>query len=395
MTSTADTGKKDENGKAIMSTTMTTGAVERLDDHSVRFHLNNADLAVPENFSDYPGLIVHRRFSDEGGNLSKNPVGTGPYRLAEFSVGEKLVLEKRPHADYWGDNFALDKISYIDTGDDSSASLAALASGQIDINNQFGVELIDAVAQIPDLILNERPTAATGVARMRTTEKPFDDPRVRKAIQLTVDHQRLVDLVFRGHGLPSEDHHIAPMHPEYAQLPIIKRDIEQAKALLAEAGYADGLDLELVCVSNPTWEQNSCTTLAEMAKPAGINIKVNVLPGGSYWNRWLSWPFSFTSWGHRPLGVQVPNLAYRTGGVWNESAHSNPEYDRLLDEASGTPNPVERSKVMAKLERILQDDAVISQSLWRSLFNANSTKVKGWNLHTALEHHFNDVWLDS
>ena len=395
MTTTVDTGKKDDKGKAIKRTSMTEGSIERVDDHTVRFHMNRPEIAVPESFGDYPAILVHRRFSEEGGDLRKNPVGTGPYRLVEHSVGERLVLEKRPASEYWGDNFPIDKISYIDLGDDPAAILAALASGQIDANHQFGVELIDAIAKIPDLVLNETPTAATGVARMRTTEKPFDDQRVREAIRLTVDHDRLLEIVFRGKGLPAEDHAVAPIHPEYAKIPDVPRNIERAKQLLKEAGFENGLETQINCVANPVWEQNSCNALAEMAKPAGINIKVNVMPGGSYWGKWLTWPFGFTSWGHRPLGVTNLNKGYRTGGPWNESAHDNPEFDRLLDEAGGIANAKDRSVVMAKVEKTLQDDSVISQSLWRSLFSANNEKVKGLKLHVSLEHHLNGVWIDA
>ena len=394
MTDTVDTGKKDDDGKAIMRTSMSEGATERVDDHTVRLHMNRPEIAVPESFGDYPALLVHRRFSQEGGDLSKNPVGTGPYRLAEHSVGEKAVLVRRQDA-YWGDEFPIDQITYIDLGDDLSATLAALEARQIDLNHQFGVELIDAIGKIADLNLNETPTAATGVARMRTTEAPFDDVRVREAIRLTVDHERLVDVVFRGHGLPSEDHAVAPIHPEYATLPIIKQNHERARQLLRDAGHTNGLDVQINCVANPVWEQNSCLALAEMAKLAGINIKVNVMPGGSYWDQWLTWPFGFTSWGHRPLGVMNLNKGYRTGGPWNESAHNNPVFDRLLDQAGGIADPRERSVVMADVQKTLQDDSVISQSLWRSLFNANHKKVKGFNLHVALEHHFNKVWIDA
>ena len=93
--------------------------------------------------------------------------------------------------------------------------------------------------------------------------------------------------------------------------------------------------------------------------------------------------------------MQVPNLAYRTGGVWNESGHENAEYDKLLDEAGGIADAKDRSVVMAKLEKILQDDSVISQSLWRSLFSANNKKVKGFVLQVAAEHHMNGVWIDA
>ena len=89
------------------------------------------------------------------------------------------------------------------------------------------------------------------------------------------------------------------------------------------------------------------------------------------------------------------NLAYRSGVAWNETAYSNPEFDKLLDEAGAILEPAERSKVVAKLEAILQDDAIISQSLWRSVFSASHKRVKGLYTQVALEHHYNDVWLDA
>jgi len=114
MTTTTDTGKKDDNGNAIMSTTEAGGALEKIDDHTVRFNLNNADLALPESMADYPALIVNRRFDDDGGDLIKNPVGTGPYALKEFAIGEKATLVRRTDAPWWGGDVNLDQISYID-----------------------------------------------------------------------------------------------------------------------------------------------------------------------------------------------------------------------------------------------------------------------------------------
>ncbi len=118
MVDEVDTGKKDDKGDPVMGKRMTEGAVEKIDDHTVRLNLNSAVLSIPENLYNYPTAIVHRRFSDEGGNLSKNPVGTWPYRLAKFAVGEEAVLVKRDPSEYWGDEVLLDQIKYIDFGDD-------------------------------------------------------------------------------------------------------------------------------------------------------------------------------------------------------------------------------------------------------------------------------------
>lgn len=236
-------------------------------------------------------------------------------------------------------------------------------------------------------------TAQTGVARMKVDEKPFDDKRVRQAIQACIDHDRLKTLLYGEYGAPAEDHHVSPVHPEYAKLPKLKQDYAKAKKLLAEAGHASGLKIRIDCVANPTWEQNACKAIAEMCRPAGIDLQINIMPGGTYWDRWTTTPFGFTAWTHRPLGVQVYNLAYRTGVPWNESAYANPEFDKLLDQAGTKLDPKARREDMAKLEKILQDDAVFVQALWRSVFVTANKRVRGVSAHVALEHHYNKVWL--
>ncbi|HEX6960191.1 MAG TPA: ABC transporter substrate-binding protein [Ferrovibrio sp.] len=393
MTTTVDTGKKGKDGKPVKKTSMTEGALEKVDAHTVRFHLNTPDLSLPESMADYPALITHRHFAEDGANFLKKPIGTGAFALKEFAVGERCVLTKRKDAKYWGGDVYLDQITYIDHGDDPAAQLAAFASDQVDTNYETGVDQVPAIKALPNIELYETITAQTGIARFKVTEKPFDNIKVRQAIQACIDHDRLKALLYGEYGAPAEDHHVSPVHPEYAKLPKQKQDYAKAKKLLAEAGHANGLQIRIDCVANPTWEQNACKAIAEMVRPAGIDMQINVMPGGTYWDRWLTTPFGFTNWTHRPLGVQVLNLAYRTGVPWNETSYSNPEFDRLLDEAGTKLDPNERRKDMAKLEQILQHDAVFVQSLWRSVFVAANKRVRGIYAHVALEHHFNKVWL--
>lgn len=393
MVTATDTGKKDKNGKPIMSKSMTSGAVEKVDNHTVRLHLNRPELAVPENLYNYPTAIVHRRFEEEGGNLAKNPVGTGPFVLKEHAVGRKAVLVKRDPKDYWGDEVYLDGIVYVDHGDDPAAGLAALASNQVDLVYETFVEQIDVVKQIPHAQIFEAVTAQTGVARMQVDKKPFDDVRVRTAVRICQDHQKLLDLAYRGRGAPAEDHHVAPIHPEYAKLAMPKQDYARAKQLLKEAGYADGIDLKIDCKKEPPWEVAVAQALAEMCKPAGIRIQINVMPNAQYWEIWDKTDFGFTAWTHRPLGVMVLNLAYRSGVPWNETHYNNPAFDEALNVASATLDVKERRKHMAKLEKMLQDDAIIAQPLWRSVFAAGHKKVQGYKLHPTIYHQLNKVWI--
>ena len=393
MTSTADTGKKDEQGRPILSKSMTTGAVEKIDDATVRLHLNRPVLAIPENLYNYPTAIVHRRFDDMGGDLSKHPIGTGPYTLKELVVGAKCALVKRPPQEYWGSEVSLDTITYLDHGDDPAASLAALASRQVDMVLQVGIEQLPVVERLPHVVLQEIVTAQTGVARMQVTQKPFDDLRVRTAVRLCMDHQKLLELAQRGKGAPAEDHHVAPVHPEYASLPPVRQDHARARQLLAEAGYAHGITLTIALGAAESWHATVMQAFKEMCAPAGITLNLNLMPGPAYWEVWDKTPFGFTSWTHRPLGVMTLELGYRSGVPWNESKYANPAFDKALDLAVATLDVNERRRYMAAVQKILQDDAVIAQPFWRAIFSATTKQVQGYQLHPSLYHSLNEVWL--
>jgi peptide/nickel transport system substrate-binding protein len=386
-----ETGEKDKKGKPVKR--MIKGAVEKVDAHTVRINLKSPVLSMPENLYNYPTAIVHRNFEKEGGDLSKNPVGTGPYTLAEFRVGEVAVLKKRKEP-YWGGDVFLDEIRFVDLGEDAGAYLAAIASQQVDGIYNLDLTTLEAAKGIPGIKVVEIPSTQTGVIRMKVTEKPFTDVRVRKAVQKTCDVKRQLDIAHRGLGIVAEHHHVATIHPEYFALPPYKRDIEGAKKLLAEAGYPDGI--ELTCnVGNAegVWEQDSVAVLKEDAAAAGINIKMNVMPQAQYWDVWTKAPLSLTSWTHRPLAVMVLGLAYRTGVPWNESSYANPEFDAALTEAESTLNVDERRKKMEKVEKILQDDAVLVQPFFRAVFTAIRDNVVGFEMHPTRYYRFHKVSL--
>jgi peptide/nickel transport system substrate-binding protein len=393
MTTATDTGKKDAQGRPIIAKSMTTGAVEKIDDYTVRLHLNRPVLAIPENLYNYPTGIVHRRFDEMGGDLKQHPIGTGPYTLKELSVGEKCVLVKRPPQEYWGAEVYLDTITYLDHGDDPAASLAALASKQVDMVMQVGIEQLAVVERLSHVVLQEVVTAQTAVARMQVTQKPFDDLRVRQAVQLCMDHQRLLELAHRGKGAAAEDHHVAPVHPEYAQLLPIRQDHARARHLLQEAGYPNGLALTISLGAAEAWHAAAMQAFKEMCAPAGITLNLNLMPGPAYWEVWDKVPFGLTAWTHRPLGIMTLELGYRSGVPWNESRYANPAFDRALDMAAATLDVQERRLHMAVVQKMLQADAVIAQPFWRSIFAATTRQVQNYRLHPSFYHYLNDVWL--
>ena len=372
-----DTGETDDDGNAKTSVRLwDANAIERVDDHTVRLNCKSPQVAVPEHLFHYPLPILD---PEESGVFDVGSNGTGAFELVELAVGEKAVVRAR--SDYWGDGPYLDEIRFIDLGDDASAAIGALGSKQV-----HGLVLADptqfaTLSQFGHAKLYQVPTAETAVMRMKVTEPPFDDPRVRQAMRLAVDPAEIYQTALQGLGTEGEHHHVSQIHPEYAELPRIGRNVEEAKRLLAEAGHPDGFEAEIICPKDPPWALNMVQVAVEHWKEAGVTVAINVMPGAQYWDVWDKVPFGTTQWYHRPLGIMNLGLAYRTGVPWNESSYANPEFDRLLTEAEGILDPGERRKVAHRLETIMQEDGPLVQPLFRSNFTFMDERVQGFAMH--------------
>jgi peptide/nickel transport system substrate-binding protein len=380
------------NSKSVNRTQFAGIEFEKTGPLDFKLHLPKPKLSTPEELYAYTCSIVHRGFDEQGANFQKNPIGTGPYSLAEFGIGKIAKVKRREG--YWGKPPYLDEIQFIDLGTDISAHLAALAAGQVDAVYRVTVNELDLAKRLPNVQLVSVPSAMTVCLRMQVDQKPFDDIRVRKAIVLAADNQKMLDLALRGQGLPGEDHHVAPIQPEYFKLPPIKRDVAQAKQLLQESGQAGKLNLEiLVGNTQGRFEQDAAQVLAQNLAEVGINLKLNVLPPAQYWPIWDKVPFGVTFWAHRPLGVMTLDLAYRSGAVWNETHFNNKDFDAALDKAMGIVDPKERSKAMEPVEKILQDSAVMVQPFFVNKVTAVSNKVHDFKMHPAEYYNFFNVWM--
>jgi|HubBroStandDraft_6_1064221.scaffolds.fasta_scaffold40884_3 peptide/nickel transport system substrate-binding protein len=375
-----ETGEKDDKGAPKkFSRLWDAGAIQKVDDFTVRLNGKTAQLAVPEQLFHYPLLILDPA---ENGEFKVGSNGTGAFTLVENEVGRRQVL-KAHKPGYWGGGPYLDQLEFIDLGDDPAASVAALASKQVD--GLYGADIVqlEALQKIPHVQMYQVTTAYTATARMQPV-KPFDDRRVRQAMRHAIDSNAVLQIAHRGLGQPGEHHHVSPVHPEYAKLAPPQRDVARARKLLAEAGYPGGIDVEIVCRPQPAWELLAVQTMVEQWKEAGIRVKINVMPSTQYWEVWTKVPFGFTTWAHRPLGIMSLALAYRSGGPWNESKYSNPEFDRLLTQAEGTLDVTARREIMARLETILQEDGPIVQPVWRAIFTFHDKRVQGFKPHPAL-----------
>ena len=371
-------------------TRMRSGALERVDRFTLRLHLTNPTLSIPENFSAYFTGMVHRDFS---GNFAENPNGTGPYRLAEYESGNKAIL-KRSGKPYWGAQPALDEIHYYQLGSTVAQMMEAYVTGKVDMVHSIDVRSLKLVQSVPDTTIYEIKSASTGVARMRVTEAPFDDINVRRAVQACIDPSAYPQLVFSGRGSAAEHHHVAPIHPEYFEAKRPQQDYERARLLLRDAGYPNGLDITIdVGNTNGTWQQYICEIMKDQLAPAGINLTVNVMSKSEYWARWKTTPMGLTTWGHRSLGTMVLGLAYRAGVPWNETAYDNPEFEAALDLAESLIDIDERTVAMEKVQKIIQEDAIMVQPVWRPAFFVARNYVNNLVPDPSRLHQFDNVTI--
>jgi len=375
--------------------------IERVDDYHVRLHLDVPEIAVPEHLFHYPAQIVHHDFE---GDIVAQPIGTGPYTLEEYSVGERCVLKRRE--DYWqmgADGKPLpylDGIIYVDQGEDQTAAVTAIKEGQIDNIYDIMPATWEALKDFEGVKVDSVGTARGRILRMRVDKEPWTDNRVRQALKLCQQRQRILDLAFYGEGLIGQDHHVAPgVHPEYAEVPTPEYDPERAKALLAEAGYPDGLDVELAVATGWPDVVSYGETLKQDAEAGGFRITLNTMPNSQYWDLWTEVDLGITPWTHRPLGTMALNMAYICDAdgnpvPWNETRWCDDEFSELLTQANGILDVEERRKVMKKLELIQQERGSIGVSYFFKTWYIFNKKFQNLHAHPTSYDLWNEVWYD-
>jgi peptide/nickel transport system substrate-binding protein len=369
-----DTGTKDDKGNAVMTTELwDANAIEVKDPKTLVLNLKEAQVAVPEHLFHYPFLMLDPA---ENGVFGIGSNGTGSFDLTELEIGRNAVLKRLPGAPGY-----VDELHFIDLGDNPAAVAAALSSNQIDGISHGNIEQFEVYKAMEHVNIYQVVTAQTAVARMRLDHPPFDKPQVRRAMRYATDPEKCLQIAHKGVGEAAEHHHVCTVHPDYKKLNPIGYQPDEAKKLLADAGFPDGIDVEINCKPDPSWEQAAVEAMVEQWKAGGIRARINVLPSAKFWEVWDKVPFGFTEWTHRPLGFMVLALAYRTGVPWNESAYSNKQFDELLSKAEGTLDVDARREILGELEKIMQEDGPIAQPLWRSVYAAYDKRVKGFQIH--------------
>ena len=354
------------------------GAIEKIDDFHVRLNLKSPQVAVPEHLFHYTNVMLD---PEEGGRFGVGANGTGPFGLEDYRVGERALLRARADAGGGARRALLDELLLLDLGEEGTAAAAALVSGQVDGLVRCDYAVVEGLAGHADLQVHRARTAATALLQMKVDRAPFDDPRVRRALRLAVDVAAVTRLALRGFGEPAEHHLVAPVHPAYVPLPPMGYRPEEARRLLAEAGYPGGLDLTITCKSWPQWELHAVEAMVEQYAAAGIRCAIELLPPARFWEVWDKVPLAFIEWAPRPLAFMLLDLTLRSGAPWNATGFADPELDTLLDRGEAEVEVAARRPLMARIEALLQERGPMVQPAWLSVVTVMSRRVGGFRLH--------------
>ncbi len=321
---------------------------ETPDPQTIIFQLEPGHADFPLLLSSRPTAIIP---ADSGDTIATSGIGTGPFKLESLDAEGTTVFSAND--DYWRGAPGLAGVEMPAIAD-SEARTLALQAGQIDVLLQAGPTAADLFMNSDDYTVLSFPSGTWIGLSMRIDMAPFDDARVREAIRLVADRQTMVDLIVNGAGTVSCDTPVAPSDP-YRWDPEggCPQNIEGAKALLAEAGYADGLELTLFTSDVLPNLVPLAEIFQQQAAAAGINITLEIAPADSFFSETaVNEAFITTGWLGRPTD-EILNLVFRSTSPLNEAKFENEAFDKLLDDARQALDLAERIKLYQAAQQII------------------------------------------
>jgi len=339
--------------------------VEVVDDLTVRLHLERPYAAILNNLTvPVAGIQSPAALAEHGDDVSRHPVGTGPFQFVEWQLDTKLVLAANP--DYWGGAPALDRVEFIPIPE-ASTRLSALRTGSLEVIENPSPDEIPGLGS-SGLAAVVEPKARPIFLGFNVEEIP--DVRVRTAIAMALDKEAIVDAVLEGLGTPATESLVTPEFRGEAAAVGIAYDPDGAKALLEEAG-ATGLSLRVVL---PTERYLRDTAVMEVIQAqlaeVGITLELDIRDSGAWYQAlldrdtelyWLGW--GLNSYDPGDLFTRV----FATGAVNNMSQLAAPDVDALVGELeSAAVGSEERAAIVSELERLVVEEHVAVVPIYHS-----------------------------
>ena len=343
----------EETASSIAGNFATIAEVKQIDPLTVQLVLSTPSPWLPAQIA--PWLACLPPVYAAGNDFTRQPVGTGPYKFVEWTAGEQIVLEV--NSDYPADSLKgrpiARRVVYRFVSEPSTR-VADLLAGTAQIVRGVPVDQVEAV-ESEGATVAVTPLSGTTFIRIPTDIEPFSDVRVRKALNLAVDVQAIIETLFGGRGTQLAGLFVETSLGFDPALAPYVYDPEQAKALLTEAGYPDGFETRL---SYASLERSDLVeAIAGQLTEVGIRTKAERIEVATFNQQWKdpeAAPLRYVSW--RPMFDPYTLLSLLVSSAGFLSRHDNPSVQALIDTGAVETDPATRTGIYKQLGQVLHDE---------------------------------------
>ena len=390
-----------------MGFTKLIASIEKVDPYTVRFVLTEpqapflADLAMDFatiQSAEYADVLMNAGKPEQ---IDQLPIGTGPFSFVAYQ--QDATIRYRRFDAYWGPKAKLDALVFS-INKDPAVRLAKLRANECQVMAYPAPADLPSIKADPNLTLLQQPGLNIGYLAFNTQKKPFDDKRVRQAINMALDKKAILDAVYQGAGQPAKNLIPPTMWAYNNDVQDYPYDLEAAKKLLAEAGYPNGFDTDLWAMPvqrpyNPDARRVAELMQADLMK-VGIRAKIVSYEWGEYRKRIAAGEHQMAEYGWTgdngdPDNFFVPLascVAARIGGG-SASKWCNKDFDALIQKAATLSNQDDRAKLYKQAQVIMHDDAPFFLIAHSITFQPLRKEVEGYLMSPLGGHIFNQVDL--
>lgn len=346
----------EETGAASRANFTSIESMDTPDDLTVVFNLNTPDVPLLAAMASVGAAIVSDEFIASGEDFAATAIGTGPFILDEWTPEERTTL--RANTDWWGEGPYVDTVEMRIIPDETSI-VAALRAGQVDfalLNDPIAATLLIGDSSV---VLNQVPALAYHVFQLNPSREPMDTLEVRQAISCAIDRQEVLDTASLGYGEVTGPLTIPAFKVPTDELFCYSKDVDRAKELLAQAGYADGFSITAIVASAepPTALSEAQSIQAQLAE-VDIDLEIEALELSVYIDRWLAADFdtAVALNGGRPDPYTMYTRYYtKDGNLLKVSNYVDDTLDSLMAEGRAESDPDKRLEIFMDFQKHLTE----------------------------------------
>ncbi|MCH6264316.1 ABC transporter substrate-binding protein [Neobacillus citreus] len=374
--------------------------VKAPDEHTVEFILTAPNATFLPNLGITTfGIISPAALKEYGDNIKDHPVGTGPFKFVEWKPNDSVTLEKNDKYRVAGLP-KLDKLMFKVIPDNSSR-LTALKNGEIDLMDGINQSDLSSIEKNDSLQIFKRPAGSLGYLTFNLAKPPFDNVKVRQAINYAINKKGIIDTFYGPVAKPAKN-----MLPPFIwgyndDVKGYEYNPEKAKALLAEAGFAGGFETEFSIMSTDRSYFPQPTKVAEAIKSdlakIGITVKIVNYEWATYLSKLVKGEYAFAGIGRISENGDPDNFLFTmlsSESVQNRSAYKNEKVDELLRKAQTTIDKEERTKLYKEVQEIVYEDAPTIPLAYVETPLAGAAYVKGYVPHAIGYESLAEVYIE-